>query len=40
MDDQVCLGEYDRSSVEIPLLELVTRLQTNYQLQDVSNAWR
>ena len=33
---QVCSEEYDRTLISKPLIELVTRIQMAYQLQDVS----
>ncbi|KAJ9116229.1 DNA polymerase epsilon catalytic subunit [Naganishia onofrii] len=33
---QVCSEEYDRNQIAKPLIELITKIQTAYQLQDVS----
>lgn len=32
---QVCSEEYDRTQISKPLIELITRVQMAYQLQDV-----
>lgn len=31
----VCLAEYDRMTIEIPLIDMVARLETSFQLQDL-----